>query len=207
MRLEKGEIHKDIPECGVEAVYQRESNEEGQILLRILDAVDAQECTSKDTCRVFPAIDEVRKNIFGVSITSDTLQKTPGWTFSMFEVLNGLQSILGLTKSVAGRRRSPGAGNDWSCNLPGCPSCLHKDKRIIQYSKAIRWELAQVRWGDMLYLHTSHTSGSSTYLPGKSHETRRGISLPRKDATVRCADVSKCSDVSRARERGLMKQY
>lgn len=78
MRLEKGEIHEDIPERGVEAVHQREGNEESQILLRILDAVDAQECTSKDTCRVFPAIDEVRKDILCVSITSDTLQKAPG---------------------------------------------------------------------------------------------------------------------------------
>lgn len=78
VRLEKREIHENVPERGIEAVHQRERNEESQILLRILDAVDAQECTSKDTCRVFPAIDEVRKDVLGVSITSDTLRKTPG---------------------------------------------------------------------------------------------------------------------------------
>lgn len=62
-------------------------------------------------------------------------------------------------------------------------------------------ELAQVKRGDFLYLHTSHTSESSTCLPGKSHETRRGINLPRKDATVRCADVNERPDVVEVGER------
>lgn len=135
MWLEKREVHENIPEGGIEAVHQREGNEKSQILLRILDAVDAQEYTSKDTCRVFPAIDEVRKDILSVSITSDTLQKTPVCMFSMSGVPHGKQPMFfSLTKSVASRRRSPVALNDWSCNLPGCPSCSHKGRRTIQCS-------------------------------------------------------------------------
>lgn len=111
-----------------------------------------------------------------------------------------------LTKLVADRRRSRGAVNDWSCNLLDCPSCSHTGRRIIPRSKAIRWGLTHVKRGDMVYLHTSHTLGSNTCLPGKSHETRRGISRPKKDATVRCADISKRSDVLNARDLSLMKQ-
>lgn len=87
--LEKRKIHEDIPERGVEAVYQRERNEKSQILLRILDPIDAEEHTSKDTCRVFSAIDKVRKNVLCVSVTSDALQKAPGWVVSISRVPNG----------------------------------------------------------------------------------------------------------------------
>lgn len=77
VRLEKREVHKDIPERCVKTVYQRECNEESQILASIFNAIYAEECASENACRVLSAVDEVRKDIFCVSITSDTLQETP----------------------------------------------------------------------------------------------------------------------------------
>lgn len=79
MRLKKGEIHEHIPERGVEAVHQRECNKESQILVGVLNAEDAEEYTRENACRIFPAVDEMRKNILRVPITSNTLQETPGY--------------------------------------------------------------------------------------------------------------------------------
>lgn len=88
MRLEKGEIHEDIPERCIKTIHQREGDEESQVLVRVLNAEDAEEDSRKNTCRVFPTIDEVRKDILRVPITSDTLQETPSYEsvcFALFQ--------------------------------------------------------------------------------------------------------------------------
>lgn len=79
LRLKEGEIHEDIPERRVKAVHHRECNEERQILARIFDAVDAEEYSRENARRVLSGVDEMRKDILRVSITSDALQKTPGY--------------------------------------------------------------------------------------------------------------------------------
>ena len=61
----------------IDGIDRRERDEDSFVLRCLLDAINTQSSVEQNSCRVFSTVDEMRKDVSGVIITSNALKSTP----------------------------------------------------------------------------------------------------------------------------------
>jgi hypothetical protein len=74
VNLEEREIHKQIPDRCIHTVDGGKGNKEGQVAVRLLDAVDTQHHVAHDGHGVFAAVDQVWEDVAGIAVPANTLK-------------------------------------------------------------------------------------------------------------------------------------